>query len=163
MIKIGKENKLPSEVYGYLSARFCVFVFIFFLLYVVSNNDFVLLLFFLFIILGAVILVRSFAKFQSFKFTLSDQGLSVERGKGKEEFSFSKIEHVEIKRGILHKLFHLSSIEIWASFFPKGEKIRRESKNPDLVILVKKDSAHFMKNFIFDKKSFHNYDYKYDR
>ncbi len=160
---LGKENKFPSGVYGYLATQLFFVAFLFLILYLINMSDFLLFFFLLSIAISGTLFIYISNRIQNYRFYLYEEEFVVDKGEGEQRVPFSKIDHIEISTNPLHKLFRICKLKIWSSYFPKEDNIRRKNKNPDLIIITKKNIAKYIKNFIFDKKSFQNYDYKYDR
>lgn len=95
--------------------------------------------------------------YNSFTFIIEDTKITINSGvviKRSKSIPFNIIQNVENVRGIFHRIFGLSNINIWTSSPEqikayKGSTVHKPDGSLDLLI----DDGEWLKNFILNRRS----------
>lgn len=162
MINLNIPNKLPPRIKWYWLTKIIIlivfFSFIFSLPFLFfTKNAFTNLLRILLIFTGLPLFLYLLLYYNSFTFIVEDTRITLNSGviiKHSKSIPFNIIQNVENVRGILHRVFGISKVNIWTSSPEqikayKGSTTHKPDGSLDLII---KD-GDWLKNFILDKRS----------
>jgi len=150
MINLNTPTQLPSKIKWYWFTKIIILI----LLPTIFWHP---LFWILTIFFGLPIFVYLLLFYNSFNFIVEDNKITINSGiiiKKSKSIPFSIIQNVENVRGLLHRIFSLSRVNIWTSSpeqikVYKGSTTHKPDGDLDLVV----DDGEWLKNFILDKKS----------
>jgi len=149
MINPNTPTQLPSKVKLYWLTKILLLLlpFLFF------PPAFLILVIFL----GLPVSLYLLLYYNSFTFIIEDTKITINSGvviKRSKSIPFNIIQNVENVRGIFHRIFGLSNVNIWTSSPEqikayKGSTVHKPDGSLDLLI----DDGEWLKNFILAKRS----------
>jgi len=150
MINLNTPTQLPAKLKWYWLTKIIILILLPTLFW--RPLFWILTIFF-----GLPIFICLLLFYNSFSFTVEDNKITINSGviiKHSKSIPFNIIQNVENVRGILHRIFGLSRVDIWTS---SPEQIRAykgsTTHKPDGSLdLVTKD-GDWLKNFILGKRS----------
>jgi membrane protein YdbS with pleckstrin-like domain len=99
-------------------------------------------------LLAGIMIVNSILKFRWFSFTLTDHTINIDSGvfiQSSRVVRFDKIQDVEARRDVLHRLLGLKSVAIWTASL---DQVRGNTRRPDGLIVLEADTADWLANFL---------------
>lgn len=149
MINPNTPTQLPSKVKLYWLTKILLLLlpFLFF------PPAFLILVIFL----GLPVSLYLLLYYNSFTFIIEDTKITINSGvviKRSKSIPFNIIQNVENVRGIFHRIFGLSNVNIWTSSPEqikayKGSTVHKSDGSLDLLV----DDGEWLKNFILAKRS----------
>jgi membrane protein YdbS with pleckstrin-like domain len=106
-------------------------------------------------LLAVVLIVNSFLKFRWFSFTLTERTVNIDSGvfvRSSRVVRLDKIQDVETRQGLLHRLLGLKSVAIWTASL---DQVRGNTRRPDGLIVLEADSADWLANYLSDPDRTH--------
>ena len=154
MINLNTPTKLPSKIKIYWLVKVIILVFI------ISLPIFIFwrpIIWILIIFIGLPLYFYLLLFYNSFNFIVEDNKITLNSGviiKKSKSIPYAIIQNIENVRGLLHRIFGLSRVNIWTSSPEqikayKGSTTHKPDGDLDLII----DDGEWLKNFILDKKS----------
>jgi len=157
MIELNKEQRLAPSYLLYVILKSIAFFVMFIIAFNVFTDGFVRffigMIFVVFLVAGISAVIYEWLFSRSFSFLLGDEGLTMKSGiiskKGKM-IPYSNVQSIDIGYGVLRKMMNIATVRIWTAS-PNQVHIKNE-KRPDGWLLLKKDDAEWVSNFILSKK-----------
>lgn len=162
MISLNTPTKLPSKIRWYWLTKIIILIFFISLIFsfpfmFLTENALSNLFKILLIVIGLPLFLYLLLYYNSFKFIIEDTKITINSGviiKNSKSISFNIVQNVENVRGILHRVFGISKVNIWTSSPEqirayKGSTTHKPDGSLDLII---KD-GDWLKNFILSKHS----------
>lgn len=150
MINLNAPTKLPSKIRWYWLTKIIILILL-------PSLFWRPLFWILIIFIGLPIFLYLLLYYNSFSFILEDNKITINSGviiKRSKSIPFNIIQNVENVRGILHRIFGLSKVDIWTSSPEqirayKGSTTHKPDGSLDLVV----EDGDWLKNFILGKHS----------
>lgn len=162
MINLNTPTKLPSKIRWYWLTKIIILIVLFSFIFSLpflffSKSAFGDLFKFSLIFIGIPIFLYLLLYYNSFSFLVEDTKITINSGvviKHSKSIPFNIIQNVENIRGILHRLFNISKVNIWTSS-PEQIKAYRGSTahKPDGSLDLLVEDGDWLKNFILGKRS----------
>jgi membrane protein YdbS with pleckstrin-like domain len=149
MINLNTPNQLPSKIRWYWLTKILLLLspsLLFFPVFLI-----------LVIFLGLPLFLYLLLFYNSFTFIAEENKITINSGvvvKRSKSIPFSIIQNVENVRGLLHRVFGLSRVDIWTSSPEqikayKGSTTHKPDGSLDLIV----EDGEWLKNFILNKSS----------
>jgi len=156
-MELNKKTKLPSKVRLYWLTKLIFLIACFSLLFSLPfKGSFGKIFGFLIVFPGLPVFLYLLLYYNAFSFVIEENKITINSGviiKKSRSIPFNAVQNVENVRGILRRMFGLSTVKIWTSS-PEQIKVYKgtASHKPDATIELTIEDGEWLKNFILGKK-----------
>jgi len=155
-LELNQRYKLPSVVQFRVFTKFLLVISLISFPFSIPEESNFFEVFLGFSFLGSPFLIYYLLKYHVINFVVNEDKITINKGiviKRSSSISFDKVQNVETTRRILDTPFKLLLVKIWtASPEQINIKIRKSKHKSAGELLILKEDAKWLKNYITDKK-----------